>query len=54
MGVRSEHRLRLLRVDDRRDLRRLVAWMKASTENLSHRCAVIIRLGRVPRVNPIL
>src|SRR5215510_3386123 len=31
MGVRSEHRLRLLRVDHRRDLRRLVAWMKAST-----------------------
>jgi len=46
MGVRSEHRLRLLRVDHRRDLRRLVAWMKASTENLSHRGAVII-LGHV-------
>ena len=31
MGVRSELSLRLLRVDHRRDLRRLVAWMKAST-----------------------
>jgi hypothetical protein len=29
MGVRSEHCLRLLRVDHRRDLRRLVAWMKS-------------------------
>jgi hypothetical protein len=45
MGVRSEHRLRLLRVDHRRDLRRLVAWIKASSKNLSHRCAVIV-LGR--------
>jgi hypothetical protein len=31
MGVRSELSLRLLRVDHRRGLRRLVAWMKAST-----------------------
>ena len=36
MGVRSEHRLRLRRVDHRRDLRPLVAWMK-------------VRLVEIPR-----
>src|SRR5262245_7519324 len=47
MGVRSELRYRLLRVDHRRDLPRMVAWMKASMGETGMTRGEMLYLGLV-------